>query len=1066
MGSVSKCQARRSAMPNALKLIESFPRGRTTGALLRVADIDLSPRRRFEFLKELETLAREGFIELGKDGKWRSKSRRPVAETGKRSDPETGSTTDHGDSIYAAPARFSQIPAPLVEVELEDALAERPDPQALIRYYRSALRSDPRGALTQSPERHTKSFQLVTGNGNWWGEGEVTGEMHLSLDRLPAEFREALSRREANENTLAVGWPVAIGRKFGATAIWPVGMLAAEWRRDESSLIITIETDNILINPDWVKAAARDTAWSEVALRRVFATGGVEGLPREDFRQRLKEAMAVSVQGALHGVQPLGKLDTTAIGIHDAVALFLPTDNTFTTGAVRDLDQIATWSRERLTQTALGKFLGLVGHGPESVAPALNVGPLNSEQIISVQSAMKESLTVVTGPPGTGKSQAIVAMVASALAAGQRILVASKNHQALDAVEDRLSAIAPETRFMVRTLNPAKDVDIGFRQVLDALVRDPSGTSTNPDPATAESLRSLAERRREALELIEERRRLNLQLADHIERRDAIAMALDQQPTDTAGLQIRQSWLARIIALFSRRRIRMQKPEQEVVPTGASLVSLDAAVARDRERLARRDAPADPVAMTARIADMSCKYLPRLLSRVASVSEEKRLELTNSLRDLDLTGETSLERGLLDQVLGHRPLWLASVLGAPRRIDLHDGLFDLVIFDEASQCDIASALPLLARAGRAVIVGDDRQLAFIPQIGAAQDRNLMAAQGLPRKGMGRFAQGRVSLFDFARSMPNVPAIMLRDQYRSASDIVEYINANFYGGRLRVSADIEGLKVPRGAKAGLAWTDVPGQVAQSHITRNVNPAEVEAVRTHVQMLLVDQGYKGTIGVIAPFRAQVHAIEAKLQESLPADLMDQAELRVATVDGFQGQERDVILFSPTVCAGSPQSGVVFLTREWRRMNVAISRARALVHVLGDLTYARSGKIPTLSKLAARATEPPRRQSEGVFDSEWERYVDAALRRRGLNPEPQYEIAGRRLDFALFGSGGTKLDLEVDGRIFHQDIDGNRKVDDHWRDHQMRSLGWKVRRFWVDELKQDMEGCLDLVEQDLGQ
>lgn len=90
--------------------------------------------------------------------------------------------------------------------------------------------------------------------------------------------------------------------------------------------------------------------------------------------------------------------------------------------------------------------------------------------------------------------------------------------------------------------------------------------------------------------------------------------------------------------------------------------------------------------------------------------------------------------------------------------------------------------------------------------------------------------------------------------------------------------------------------------------------------------------------------------------------------------------------------------------------------------------------------------------------------ALETRNLDPKPQHEIAGRRLDFALFGKNGIKLDLEVDGRRWHLDADGNRKLSDHWRDHQLKSMGWKVRRFWVDELAKDMESCLDLIEQDL--
>ena len=138
--------------------------------------------------------------------------------------------------------------------------------------------------------------------------------------------------------------------------------------------------------------------------------------------------------------------------------------------------------------------------------------------------------------------------------------------------------------------------------------------------------------------------------------------------------------------------------------------------------------------------------------------------------------------------------------------------------------------------------------------------------------------------------------------------------------------------------------------------------------------------------------------------------------------------------------------------------------MAHIFGDLNFARSGRLRTLAALASAATEPRKRRGEGVFDSEWERILDAAMRARGLAPVPQYEIAGRRLDFALFGRGDIKLDIEVDGRFWHQNIDGSRKLSDLWRDHQLKSLGWRVRRFWVDELSRDMEACLDLIERDL--
>ena len=204
----------------------------------------------------------------------------------------------------------------------------KPNPQALLRYYRSALRADPRGALTQSPDRHGSAFQLVAGTGRWWGGEESLGEMRLQLDQLPSGFREALSKREANENTLAVGWPLAVGRKSGAPAIRPVGLLAAEWQRKDGALTVTIETDDVLVNPDWIKAAARSTSWTEAGLNQIFLTSGGAGLPRDDFLERLQEAMAKSVRGSLQGVQLASMLEPEAEGIHDAAGS-IPADRQF-----------------------------------------------------------------------------------------------------------------------------------------------------------------------------------------------------------------------------------------------------------------------------------------------------------------------------------------------------------------------------------------------------------------------------------------------------------------------------------------------------------------------------------------------------------------------------------------------------------------------------------------------------------------------------------------------------------------------------------------------------------------
>ncbi len=1048
-----------------LNTIEAFPNGRTTSELFALLDVDFDATKRSAICAELDILNQQGLIQLSRDGKWRLTSRLPMPRLEPLNGPQSnGSSPIDQEVLTAVSAKFRVVRTLTEESSSDEEAAETPDPQALLRYYRAAVRSDPRGALTQTIDTYGTAHVLLSGSGTPWPVDESDqGEIHISLEMLPDQFREALKRRQANENALAIGWPVAVDTERSVPVIRPVGLIAGEWKHQNDELVIHIPHSEILVNPDWIKASARGTAWQTSDLTAVFrATEGV-GLSKEEFTERLKEARASVIRGRLTGTQFASCVDPAQSGIHDVLGLFLPTESTFTSGAVKDLDQIATWSKEKLVETALAPLLGLEHIHPKihlkvDFAP-INLGPINAEQYEAVKSAMHQPLTVVTGPPGTGKSQAIVAMAASALQAGQSVLVASKNHQALDAVEERLTAIASDVKFLVRTLDPAKEIDVSVKDVLSEIVNDGDAQLGVTDPFLTAQLKELAEQRQVAIELVTERRRINFELADLIERRDLRKET--STPNPNAQPCVSLWWrLLRFLGLQRRGNVQAVATLQL---GNLNRRELQVLIDDRRMSLNQLDGAADPYSLTEKIAELARTVVPRTLGERTAMDSKSRDRLRNTRDDLELNGQDELPGEVLERIVGARPLWLASVLGTPRRIPLHEGLFDLVIFDEASQCDIGTALPLFARARRAVVVGDDRQLAFISQIGASQDRNLMAAQGLPRRGMGRYAQGRKSLFDFAASTPGAARIMLRDQYRSAPDIVDYINSGFYGGKLRPSADPKDFRVPKATKPGLSWTHVAGQ---SDSTRhgNVNRAEVSRIARNLKELLIEQKYEGSVGVITPFRAQVLALEQAIMASIPRSIFEKVELRIATVDGFQGQERDLVLFSPVVHAESPASAIAFIQRDWRRLNVAVSRARAVCHIFGDLEFAKSSKIRCLATLAACATEPRSTAGkETVFDSKWERSIFHALRKRGLDPIPQYEIAGRRLDFALF-AGKTKLDLEVDGRRWHQDIDGNRKADDIWRDEQMKALGWRIRRFWVDELSRHLEKCLDLVEQDL--
>ncbi|AKH99665.1 DNA/RNA helicase, superfamily I [Hoeflea sp. IMCC20628] len=1045
-----------------LRTISAFPSGRTTSELFALLDVDFDPRKRSELYAELSVLADAGKITKARDGKWRHLSRYPAPQTDLSL--ATGPKLVGESKVLRAATASFRLSAQKETSLNEETGAAKLDPSALLRYYRSTLRADARGAISQVDDRHGVQWHLVTGLGPLTPEKGNSLCIAIALNDLADEFRKALVKREANEQTLAVGWPIAVGRKQGAPVVWPIGLISAEWTRSETHLEITIDADDVLVNPDWLKGAARGAGWTEASLRDVFNQTEGLGLERADFLVRLKEAVAGTFRGKVSGTAMVSEVDPETPGIYDLAALFLPTDSTFTAGAVRDLDQIGAWASEKLARTALASILGLDPQAQAETPPAINVGSVNKEQITAVRAGMTAPLTVITGPPGTGKSQTIVSMVASVLADGGSVLVASKNHQALDSVEDRLAKIAPDTNFLVRTLDPKREIDQSFTDVLTSLIREPSRAANEPDRVARSRLATLAQQRVRVLDQIDEEERLNTQIADFLERIEARTLHGDNLNASLSAPAVLGLW-ARILEAL--RRLFSRKPNPASAPDaraeGANLATLQAELKRLRAELDALDTTGDPIALTTEITATVRQFLPRVLASRVALSEGDRLRLGEEHANLELVQTRGpLPIALATEVVAHRPLWLASVLGAPRRVPLGEGLFDLVIFDEASQCDIASALPLFARAKRAVVVGDDRQLSFISQLGVAHDRNLMQAQGLPVGSMGRLAQSRRSLFDLANLTPHAVKITLRDQYRSATDIVGYINDQFYGGRLRVAADQYRLKVPSGTKPGIAWTDVPAPSLP--MQANINAAEVSAILAQLRLLLEVQQYEGSVGVIAPFRPQVQALNDAIKGALPADLLERADFRAGTVDSFQGQERDLILFSPCLGRSSATSAVTFIQKDWRRLNVAISRARAVAHVFGDLSYARTGKVTSLQKLASIATEPRARVAEGTFDSEWERRVYFELKDRGFNPIAQYEVAGRRLDFALFGSGDIKLDLEIDGRHWHSDIDGMRKLSDLWRDHQLKGLGWRVRRFWVDELSRDMEGCIEIIRKDL--
>jgi very-short-patch-repair endonuclease len=384
--------------------------------------------------------------------------------------------------------------------------------------------------------------------------------------------------------------------------------------------------------------------------------------------------------------------------------------------------------------------------------------------------------------------------------------------------------------------------------------------------------------------------------------------------------------------------------------------------------------------------------------------------------------------------------------------------FDLLVVDEASQCDIPSTIPLLFRAKRVCVIGDPKQLKAIHSMKGSMHSHLKEKSRLLDFKYAPYDYLTKSFFDLASHWcKEEERTMLREHFRCHSRIADYCNDVSYNNDLFVLTDESRLNGDYQGRRGLYWEDVVGVCDRVPGGGSKCIAEAEAVVEIVNEMSEREESNFTLGVVSPFKAQANLIKEKLEEKLRPDAWNKMNLRVATADGFQGDERDVIIFSITCQPKIKRGSLWFIAQEKNRWNVAVSRAKSLLYIVGNKNFCKDSDIPHVRRLAEHA-EIENSFEGKAFDSPWEEKLFNALQKAGVETVPQHPIAGYRLDLAI---PHMKIDIEVDGVQYHRDEFGNRKSSDLWRDMTIENLGWSVIRFWVYELNENMPGCIKEVQ-----
>lgn len=277
-----------------------------------------------------------------------------------------------------------------------------------------------------------------------------------------------------------------------------------------------------------------------------------------------------------------------------------------------------------------------------------------------------------------------------------------------------------------------------------------------------------------------------------------------------------------------------------------------------------------------------------------------------------------LERAIVQGLLDTADVVLATTTGAGDPV-LGDRTFDLVVVDEAAQAlEAATWLPLL-RAKRAVLAGDHCQLPPTVVSAAA------AAGGLATTLFERLAEPPLGA-QLSR--------MLTTQYRMHALIQGWSAATFYGGALvpapavadHLLCQLPDVHTTDATTVPLLFLDTAGcghdESAGHDDESKQNDGEAAVVAAHV-LALLDAGVRPTdLAVVTPYSAQVRLLRDRLGE--------RDGLEIGTVDGLQGREKEAIVLS---LVRSNERGEVGFLAELRRLNVALTRARRHLCVVGD-------------------------------------------------------------------------------------------------------------------------------------
>ena len=788
------------------------------------------------------------------------------------------------------------------------------------------------------------------------------------------------------------------------------------------------------------------------------------------------------------------------ITLTNQCAIILTKRPSVTAGVLHELTQIAEKPSGVYRETVLNvineeytqsKSVPITQKNLENFNPITPLA-LSDSQASVIENIERSKLVSVYGPPGTGKSQTIVNLVAHLIANGKTVLVASRMDKAVDVIADRLNDLgAPYLALRAGRLNYQKQLSYQLQDLLSNKVDLDEDVENNVlvDVSDMEdllnSIRDLEQKAENIIKLEKEWTEVGQEVAEKKKitgipqyirgkfKRSEIDTIKSLSEDLEKNLE-KSGFFASVNNYTAINKLKKVLQIDDFELNQGNLLKLNEELELADIICKAKDIEEEIQSMgnihviTEKIRTLKKKQKKLVTDILINKRREalkglmrdqfKRQRLFMHSKSL-VERKKSLQNRLLEAedfkpLLEAFPCWCVTTYAVSGSLPMKPGLFDVAIIDEASQCDIASCFPILYRAKKAVIVGDDKQLPHLSFLETAKEQSFMSKYEVADRYqlMWRFRTN--SMFDIANYYSMHP-VLLDEHFRSLPPIINFSNREFYGNRIRV------MRQNNPNDKILEIVHVPDGKVDYDATRNL--PEIEALVKRVHEIIVDNERENpdnpiTIGIISPFRAQVEQLKISLSKVISDYMMEKHKIEIGTAHTFQGDERDIILISWAFANNSFPQSLTFLQKP-NLFNVAVTRAKnkMINFVSKDFTDLPDGLFRSYLSYIKEYDEKHEKiinkeLDENTYKNSFEREVAETLRDLGYEIQAGVDLGGVNADILV----NNKFVIECDG--LKDNIKSNMK--NMKKQAIIERCGFKVCRFSYREWLKSNEACINRI------